>query len=248
MIVTDIWDGSLADLSAGAKLVYLWSFTNPRCGMSGIYKCKRSRMQAEVGLCDEDLDAALSELDGVGYLRYDDERVFVIARTRHLLTQTIQIAKSIIGDLREMDADHPFRAEFIATYREFSWLRELLSEVQNRPSGDPREKPLIDRKNGEGRRPSVADAVVDVGTTTRLKGKKPRAREQKLGPRDVAGELAADFPHLVDLPAELELGPEWILTTAQTISGARSEVTAQAVTERLISRGVVNPTPAESAA
>ena len=57
-----IWhDPDFDALSNAAQHFYLWSFTNPRCGMAGIYLCPR-RQLLEGRLSDKNLDAVLAEL------------------------------------------------------------------------------------------------------------------------------------------------------------------------------------------
>jgi hypothetical protein len=46
-----LWsDPDFLVLSSDARLVYIWTWTNPRCGMAGIYKFAPSQAAAETGL------------------------------------------------------------------------------------------------------------------------------------------------------------------------------------------------------
>lgn len=125
-VVNDLWD-RWHDLSDDAILLYLWSFTNPRCGMAGIYRCPR-RVILEGRLGDGDrLDGALSELEAAGLVLYRDGVLLCLPRVGGLGTKTEQIAKSISKDLRNVDCPQ-LVARFAERYAEHEFgglLREL---------------------------------------------------------------------------------------------------------------------------
>ena len=135
-----IWsDPDFVELSADAKLLYLWSFTNPRCGMAGLYKVSKGPMIYETTVPVDRIDAAVEELESVCFLFFDGRVLWVRSRVKHLRTRTAQIAKSIVSDLRRV-GEHPFVERFVETYGAWEWLADSLSEVHptlGRGSSDP---------------------------------------------------------------------------------------------------------------
>lgn len=116
-----IWqDADFDALSNEAQLLYLWSFTNPRCGMAGIYQVPR-RQLLEGRLDSVALDAALDELAAARFAVYEDGVLWVRTRVKHLRTQSPQIAKSIATDLDKVPANHPLLAAFVEENRG-GWL------------------------------------------------------------------------------------------------------------------------------
>ena len=115
-ILNTFWDDETVDtLSNCSVLLYLWSFTNPRCGMAGIYACKRR------GLCDgrltkAQLTKALEQLADERFLFYVDGWVWVRSRVRHLSTINPNIARSIFRDLSGLPDAHDFAGAFWAEY------------------------------------------------------------------------------------------------------------------------------------
>lgn len=115
------------DLSAHATLFYIWSWTNTRCGMAGLYEVGR-RAMTESKVSSEDLDGVLAELSAARLAFYVDDVLWVVARVKRLRTKTVQMAKSIAKDVVAIDAAHPLRARWLEHNREVSWLRAALSE------------------------------------------------------------------------------------------------------------------------
>lgn len=111
-------DEQFLDLTAGAKLLYVWSFTNPLCGMSGLYRVARRAIAFELGVTIEQVDKALGELREQRFLVYADGVLFVRSRVKHLRMKTVQIAKSIAADVERLPSDHPVRQAFLAEYGE----------------------------------------------------------------------------------------------------------------------------------
>ena len=115
-ILNTFWDDEAVDvLSNHAVLLYLWSFTNPRCGMAGVYACKRR------GLCDgrltkAQLGKAIADLSEARFLFYVDGWVWVRSRVRHLSTINPNIARSIDRDLHGLPDAHEYRGAFWAEY------------------------------------------------------------------------------------------------------------------------------------
>lgn len=156
-VQTGIWsDPDFLDLSAEAKVVYLWSFTNPRCGMAGLYKVAGRIAQFETGLDPERFEAAMAELQAGGFVRFEKSVLWVRSRLKHMRSRTDQIAKSALSDIRSVGVDHPLSQALIAEYVDCDWefLAEALrglSEGQP-PSMDPR--PRLPRTSDDAQ-PSV---------------------------------------------------------------------------------------------
>jgi hypothetical protein len=122
-----IWsDPDFEALSLEATCLYLWSFTNPRCGMAGIYKVSH-RAMTESKVPADRLDDALAELAQAGFCFYERGVLYVRTRAKHLRQKTEQIAKSIRSDVAKLPEDHPLRARFLADYSSAIWLRHYLT-------------------------------------------------------------------------------------------------------------------------
>lgn len=118
-----IWDDSdFASLSPNATLLYLWSWTNPRCGMSGVYKVPLERM-AESKVPSNAIQDALDELAAGEFLFYEAGVLWVRARVKRLRARSPQMAKSIAKDLRNIPDGHPLKARFVVMYGGECWLR-----------------------------------------------------------------------------------------------------------------------------
>jgi hypothetical protein len=113
----------LDGLSNDAIYLYIWSWTNERCGMSGIYSCPR-RYLFEGRLDAEVLTAALEECETAGKLRYEDGVLWSVTRVKRLPWKTTQTAKAIVTELGELDRDNPIHAEFVEKYDGYPWGKE----------------------------------------------------------------------------------------------------------------------------
>lgn len=133
-IVNSIWD-ELDDVENDALLLYLWSFTNPRCGMAGIYAVPKRKL-VEGRLQEDALDEALAQLSERGLLEYVDGVLWCRARVKRLNTKTEQIAKAIAKDLAEIPAGHPLFTAFYEAYEGFEFGNSNLTLA--RPSGEGR--------------------------------------------------------------------------------------------------------------
>lgn len=157
-VSTALWeDEDFDDLSPDAKLTYLWSFTNDRCGMSGLYRVKR-RSLVEGALPAKRRDDALSELEGAGFLQYVDGWLWVRSRVKHLRTKGTKMATSIIRDLRRTPEDHPLRAAFLTEYVENSWVSKWLNEAISEGLSIPHPSP-IDGVQGQGQGQGVGSST-----------------------------------------------------------------------------------------
>lgn len=137
-IVNTIWD-ELDHLSNDAVLLYVWSWTNPRCGMAGVYKVPQRRLLE--GRLEDPLPA-LSELVRDGKLRYEDGVLWNVARVKRLSHISEQIAKSIAKDLAEIDPSNPVYLEFVERYGSHPKLEGHLRVT--RGSSEGRENPIAE--------------------------------------------------------------------------------------------------------
>jgi hypothetical protein len=129
-------------LSADATLLYIWSWTNPHCGMAGLYELGVRPMTESNVAADRILDA-FEELAVRNLAFYVKGVVFVRARVKRLRTKSPQIAKSIAKDVALVDPAHPLRVRWVETYRNTSWLRAALAEGRvnlRGTSGEPQGK------------------------------------------------------------------------------------------------------------
>lgn len=138
------WDHpDIEDLSADATLLYIWSWTNPRCGMAGIYEVGRRAMSESKVVADR-LDVTLVELVDAGKVRYEAGVLFVLKRVARLRTKSPQVAKSVAKDLSLMPDGHPLMDAWLERYGSDSWLKGALSEARvrlTRGSSEPHQKP-----------------------------------------------------------------------------------------------------------
>lgn len=129
------------DLSANAALLYIWSWTNPRCGMAGIYEVGR-RAMTESKVPAEAMDDALTELADAHLAVYRDGVLWVVARVKRLRTKSVQMAKAVAKDVAGIGEGHPLRTEWLLFYRDASWLRAALTERKvslTRASSEPQK-------------------------------------------------------------------------------------------------------------
>jgi len=124
-----IWsDPDFAELTGPAKLLYIWSFTNQRCGMSGLYKVSRGAMVFEISHPLPVIEAALVELEEARFLHYDGAVLWVRSRVKHIRTKTKQIAVSIANDVVKLHP-HPYTEWFLQAYSSLQWLRDAFTEA-----------------------------------------------------------------------------------------------------------------------
>lgn len=122
---SEFWsDPDVAELTAEAKLLYVWTWTNPRCNMSGAYQVTKTLMQAETGLTDDQVAGAFAELEEGRFAFYDGRVLWVRSRVKRLRQKTPNIAKSIAAHLLKLPKGHPYLAMFLTEYKDSGWLRE----------------------------------------------------------------------------------------------------------------------------
>lgn len=137
-----IWtDPDFEALSADATLLYLWSWTNPRCGMAGIYKVSvRAMTESKVAL--EQIPVVLVELTAARFAYYEEQVLWIRTRVKHLRSRSPQMARSIVADLRKLTATHPLVAKFMDEYRSDVWLRDDLEGAYREGIGNLSKKPI----------------------------------------------------------------------------------------------------------
>jgi hypothetical protein len=118
----------LDEFSNDAFLLYIWSWTNERCGAAGFYSCPR-RLLLEGRLVEEALDAALAELEEAGKLVYADGVLWSVTRVQRLGWKNPQAEKAINSELAELDSKNPIREAFIARYQGFPWGKENMGQL-----------------------------------------------------------------------------------------------------------------------
>lgn len=135
-----LWsDPDFLALTPEARMTYIWSWTNPRCGMAGIYKVAPAQAALETGYSADVVTAAFGELSASGFAFYEAHVVFVRTRCRRLRTKSQQIAKSVRNDLMAISDVHPLKAQFLSLYADQPWLRPYISEGRASVDSDSRE-------------------------------------------------------------------------------------------------------------
>jgi hypothetical protein len=126
-----IWsDPDFFALSGPSKLVYIWSFTNPRCGMAGIYRVAAEPTAAlECGFAVKQIAAAFRELATTRFVFVEQGVLWVRSRVRYLHSRSPAIATSIKRDLEKIPLDSRLRRLFLDAYADQNWLREVLAPV-----------------------------------------------------------------------------------------------------------------------
>lgn len=114
----DIWE-ELADLPVDAIALYMWAFTNRRCGMAGIYTVAEKNL-LEGKLTPSRLQEALAALAEAEHLFYVPPVLWVKARVKRLPSKTGALSRtvctSIARDLAAIEAGHPLRHAFVDRY------------------------------------------------------------------------------------------------------------------------------------
>lgn len=125
-IVNSIWE-DLDDLSNDEMLLFVWSWSNPRCGMAGIYKCARRNL-AEGRLEAEPLAGSLGVLSRRRLMFYEDGVVWVRKRYRRLRQHNLFIAKSAASDLKSLSPEHPLYIAWMQEYARDPEFEEDLAQ------------------------------------------------------------------------------------------------------------------------
>lgn len=121
-VETSLWsDGPFLALRPPARLLYVWSFTNPRNTLIGIYKVARDQMKVETGLSPKLLNQSLEECADARLLFYDETYAFVRARVKHLQGKSPNTAKGIRRELLKLDQRHQYTQAFLFLYQNSDW-------------------------------------------------------------------------------------------------------------------------------
>jgi hypothetical protein len=143
-----IWqDIDAEELSNDAILLFIWSWTNERCGMSGLYRCPKPLL-CEGRLAGEALDAALQQCEEAGRLRYEKGVLWQVTRVKRLPWRTKQTATAIAAELAEIDQGNPIYGEFVARYNGMPWSKDGEGRlILTQGSADP--QPTLDPDSTE---------------------------------------------------------------------------------------------------
>lgn len=124
------------ELSPLASLFYIWSWTNPHCGMAGLYEVGRRTMtQSKIEECE--LDGVIAELERAWWLHYQYGVLLVVARVKRLRRHTSQIAVSIARDVAAITEGHPLRVAWLRRYGDAGWLKDALADHGINPVEKP---------------------------------------------------------------------------------------------------------------
>ena len=122
-VETAIWgDPVFEEIRPPAKLIYLWSFTNPGCTLTGIYKTSVKNIHQRTGVPCKGVEGALKELEGARLLWHDGTWIFVRARVKYLHNTSPNTAKGVAKELRRLDPAHHFTQAFLFLYSAEPWL------------------------------------------------------------------------------------------------------------------------------
>lgn len=134
---TAIWiDPVFEDCRPFSKLIYLWSFTNPACSLTGIYKVSRRAIHNQTGVPTKGVEAALKELEAARLLWHDGTWIFVRARVKYLHNTSPNTAKGVAKELKKLNPEHPYTQAFLFLYSAEPWLLVQL-EGFDLPSTNP---------------------------------------------------------------------------------------------------------------
>lgn len=120
-----IWeDEDFADLSVDARLLYIWSFSNERCNVAGLYKVRTKAMEVDTGLTEARTAAALAELERARFVTYVDGVLFVRSYVKHTRMRSPNMAIGIAKAVKAISPDHPQRRAFLEKYTVpgYEWL------------------------------------------------------------------------------------------------------------------------------
>jgi hypothetical protein len=227
-----LWsDPDFLALTPEARMTYIWSWTNPRCGMAGLYKVALSQAALETGYTTTQIEQALAELAASDFAFYEHNVLFVRTRARRLRTKSEQIAKSIRSDLQKVADDHPLKRKFLGLYAAMPWLRPWIGEGRagvDADSGEVHGGPPTKPPRASLSRSSTGSRSTPHGNGKGTgKGNGPQGRGAGRGAADWA-DWAAE--HLPDLPAE------FVSAMAERLDVAGHQVTAEDVRRLVVLR------------
>ena len=139
-----IWaDPEFEALPPDAKLLYLWAFTNPLCGLAGIYKVSEIRMQRDTGLPGARASKALAQLADATFVVREGPRLWVRSRVKYMVNHGSKIAAGIAAEVGKLDTPDSIRSAFLEKYGDEVWLRDALAPLResSEPYGSTEPKP-----------------------------------------------------------------------------------------------------------
>lgn len=241
-----IWsDPDFETLSLEATVLYLWSWTNPLCGMAGIYKVS-TRPMTDSKVPAEKIEATLTELSEARFAFHQDGVMFVRTRVKHMRQKTEQIAKSIRTDVAKIAVDHPLRAAWITENASAPWLVRFLGagwetdcqatltgaspDPQAVGSPEPDPRPSVEGHvtlpgNGNGNGPGTGPRGRGAGRGNRRTGFEPPSYKPNQQLRAIAAE---HFP---------DLDPVLVENTGIFLRSRGTEPTADAIAKALADVG-----------
>lgn len=216
-----IWDDpDFEALGPYATLLYLWSFTNPRCGMAGTYKVSHVRMTESKVPLDE-IPGALAELQEARFAFYQDGMLWVRSRVKRITAKSKWMAKAVVKDfLRNVPETHPLHGLFMGEYRDAKWLRDAWTEATDTPSTDGVQT-VSENPIGKGDSHTVSIPSTD--------GTRDRASSSSSSTEDV--DLPENFPR--------ELLPHLRVAFRVLRDFARRQPNAKAVSPRALANVVM---------
>ncbi len=202
-------DDDFLALSASARWLYVWTFTNPRCNMAGLYKASVRIASMETGLAEHEVQSAITELEDARFVVYDPDGRWLWVRTRvkHIRSQNRNVAAAIVSAIRDLPRGHPFGPAFCQEYSGSDWgrgdhrgvLDALLSEAaEDRDDwfadGPPTvPQPLLNRSLSVSKRSGAGAEVKGFNGNGNHNGPsrtRARARAKPVDP----DALPPDFP------------------------------------------------------
>lgn len=142
-ITTEFWD-EVENLSPWATLLFIWSWTNAKCNMAGLYRVSRSAM-AESKCPRHKIDDAVHELQEAGFVYYEQGVLWVKSRVKHLAPRNRRnsnpkIAAAVAKHVGQIDPDHPLRVAFVDKYGREKWLKTELDKIQREASEEAKSR------------------------------------------------------------------------------------------------------------
>jgi hypothetical protein len=211
------WDDPEVEaLSAFATLLYIWSWTNRRCGMSGVYKVSRQSMSKESKVPLDHLDATLAELEAGDFLYYEQNVLWVRSRVKRLRTRSPQIATSIENDIKVLAEGHPIRQKFLERYAGYAFISDCLLRLTRGSTQTTQES------QSGGTSVEAHKSLHGNGNGT---GKGVKSLRKETDARAQWTEYAAAW--LPDLPAD------FVVSACMMLTSAGIDVTPDAVRARI---------------
>lgn len=131
MVECALWgDPAFVELSTESRLLFIWSWTNPKAAICGLYHASEKQMERAIGHSIHDvpseagaLEHALGELRRKPLLKYDhdNEVLWVVNRARHA-NRSPKVARAMQREVEDCPPS-PLVEEFVNTYGRMLDLR-----------------------------------------------------------------------------------------------------------------------------